>query len=594
MAIKYRFVLLLFFSISSLLLKSQTEPDLLAKIAQEEKNGNQLKQAEYLNKLAYYYWEEKEYQKAHNTFEKSFVINSQIGNQNAKMNIYLNIAAIQTDAYQYETALVYFKKALRMAEDFNEKRQIAATHINIGVTLQKLSRFYEGIESIEKALEIAKTINDLKLIKNCYGVLSECYEKVGENDKSMEYFNLYATFEKHLQKEHLKEQEKQNNEKINQANSEVSKAKQKQKEVEGSLEINQQKLEESRKISIKQKIELQNKELAQKALEAELHSKRIMQGFIIGGLILTILFALFVLKSNQAKRKINNLLANQNKEILLSQEIIKKKNIDITKSITYAQRIQKAMLPNQERLVDLLPESFIFFSPRDLVSGDFFWFDYAAYKSYVQQCIGQKSLISDSLIITAVDCTGHGVPGAFMSLLGFNLLEQIVSNEITDPHKILDIMHIGISRELRQQQTDNKDGMDMAICRINKESKTVDFAGAKNPLVYIKNNEINVIKGDTFPIGGSQLKKRSPYKMHTISYADAPTSFYLFSDGYQDQFGGKDGQKFMSKNFRDLLFKISSQPMNEQKQILKSTLLEWMGDNNKQLDDILVIGFKLS
>lgn len=584
------FLLVIFTSTSY----SQSVQELVDNIEKEAATGNFQKQAELLNKLAFEYWNNNYFQKAKEEFEKSIILNQKIGNKNALMHIYANIGMIETDTYHYESALFNYRKAFGLAQEFQEKRQIASMHINIGITLQKLKRFYEGIEELQKALEIAKNINDLKLIRRIYGVLSECYEKIGDNVKSMEYFNLYATFEKHIQKEELKKREQENEKIVAQAEEKAKVAKAKQKQVEENLIVQEHELEASKQLTNKQKEELHAKEIEQKALQAELKQKQITQIVTITGLAITLILSFFVFRNNRLRKKANKLLEKQNYEILEKQEIIDKTNRDITKSINYAQGIQKAMLPNESKLHELLPESFMFFKPRDKVSGDFFWFDRTSFKSYVQQSIGNKSMLTDDIIITAVDCTGHGVPGAFMSMLGYNLLDQIISSEVVDPGKILDVLHIGVTMELKQQQSDNKDGMDMALCRINTEQKTVDFAGAKNPLVYVKNNEITVIKGDKYPIGGSRIKTRVPYKQHSVSYADAPTTFYLYSDGFQDQFGGEDGTKFLSKKFRDLLLEHSSKPMSEQKEILKQTLNSWMGNSHKQIDDILIIGFKLS
>lgn len=573
---------------------SQGEEELFTQLQQASDTKNSLKEAEILNKLAFYYWENNLHQKAIEQFEKSMVINIEKGNKNAQMHIYNNIAMIYTDIYQYESAILAYRKAFVIASEFNDKQQTASIYLNIGICLLKLERFNESIENVELALESAKSINNLKLIRSCYGTLSECYEKIGDNAKSMEYFNLYATFEKHIQKEQLKAKEEENKKIVAAAQEKVKVVEEHKKSIEKSLEQKSEELQQSQELSLQQSRELITKENEKKKLQYELKQKQITQIVIITGLLITLTLLSFIFRSNRLRKKANTKLEEQNKEILEQQEIIKKKNFDITKSINYAQRIQKAMLPEQELLNKYLDDAFIFFKPRDIVSGDFFWFNTTGFKSYVQQSIGNKSQPSDDLIITAADCTGHGVPGAFMSMIGYNILDQIVSNEVTAPNLILDILHIGVSRELKQQQTNNKDGMDIALCKINFDSKTVDFAGAKNPLVYVKNNEINIIKGDKFPIGGATFKKRTPFKRHSVSFADSPTSFYLYSDGFQDQFGGKDGTKYMSKKFRDLLFSISEKPMTEQKEILKQTLSDWMGDKYHQIDDILIIGFKLS
>ncbi len=275
----------------------------------------------------------------------------------------------------------------------------------------------------------------------------------------------------------------------------------------------------------------------------------------------------------EQKRKIEaqrDLLAKKNEEI-------QRKNKDITASIEYAKRIQTAMLPLEETISKYLPEHFILFRPRDIVSGDFYWF---AYKD-------------GKIIIAAVDCTGHGVPGAFMSMIGAEILNTIVlTNGVTDPAQILNMQNTYIRTALKQDTTDNQDGMDMALCVIDKEAGIVEFAGAKNPLIYIdKYHQLHRIKGDRQSIGGYQYTKRVSFTKHTI-VIDSPMWFYIFSDGFQDQFGGNPPTKFLTKNFYELLHRIHTLPMDEQKRILEQTLEEWKNGYN-QTDDILVIGFKL-
>ncbi len=265
-----------------------------------------------------------------------------------------------------------------------------------------------------------------------------------------------------------------------------------------------------------------------------------------------------------------DLLAKQNDEI-------RRKNKDITSSIEYAKRIQTAMLPLEDTIRKYLPEHFILFRPRDIVSGDFYWF---AYKD-------------GKIIIAAVDCTGHGVPGAFMSMIGAEILNTIVlTNGVTDAAEILNLQNQYIRTALKQDTTDNQDGMDMALCVIDIENKKLEFAGAKNPLIYIdKNHELHKIRGDRQSIGGYQYTPIVSFKKYIVEI-ESPMWFYIFSDGFQDQFGGDPPMKFLTKRFYELLHKIHTLPMEEQKQVLERTIEDWM-KNSTQTDDILVIGFKL-
>jgi serine phosphatase RsbU (regulator of sigma subunit) len=263
-------------------------------------------------------------------------------------------------------------------------------------------------------------------------------------------------------------------------------------------------------------------------------------------------------------------------EISKQKEIIEEKNKDITASINYANRIQKASLPGINAIHSQLSDSFILFRPRDLVSGDFYWF----------------SQVQNKLIVAAVDCTGHGVPGAFMSLIGMNLLSAIVNeSKITESNLILDELHKRIQISLRQTETENNDGMDIALCVIDISQKILEFSGANNPLIYICDNELHTIKGDKSGIGGKQ-NKVEPFSKHIIQI-ESPISFYIFSDGFKDQFGGDDDRKFMIKNMKQMFMDNSKLLMKEQKEIYEQTIENWM-KQTRQVDDILLIGFKLN
>lgn len=265
---------------------------------------------------------------------------------------------------------------------------------------------------------------------------------------------------------------------------------------------------------------------------------------------------------------------------------LKDKNHSITESINYAQRIQAAMLPNLDSVKQELPDLFVLFKPRDIVSGDFYWV--AAPHQYDEN---GNSVSKNKVMIAAVDCTGHGVPGAFMSMIGHSLLDEIVNvRGVTKPDYILRDLHEGVRYALRQNDSHNRDGMDMALVVLCKKTRIMEFAGAKNPLLYIQDNALHQLKGDKFAIGGEQLEVERKYNRHVIDISK-PTTFYMYSDGYQDQFGGAKGKKFMRKQLRELLFEIHQKPMSEQRQILDDTIEEWRAQaNEKQVDDILVIG----
>ena len=280
----------------------------------------------------------------------------------------------------------------------------------------------------------------------------------------------------------------------------------------------------------------------------------------------------------------NNMVKNlglANKEILSQKGIIEKKNVDIMDSIRYAKRIQDAMLIPYDTPETLTSDSFVLFKPRDIVSGDFYWFGESHGK----------------LISVAADCTGHGVPGAFMSMLGIGYLNEIVSNLKHDftAAGILDKLRDMLIKSLKQsgERGQTTDGMDMAICIIDKSNNKLQYAGANNPLVLIRNNELEVYKPDKMPVGIHV--KQEEFENHEIELKNGDM-LYTYSDGFVDQIGGAENRKYLSKHFRQLLFDVHKKPIDAQKSSLEKTLYEWMNPSEdniyKQIDDILVIGYK--
>lgn len=267
----------------------------------------------------------------------------------------------------------------------------------------------------------------------------------------------------------------------------------------------------------------------------------------------------------------------QRDEITSQRDQIISQNQDIIKSISYARRIQNAVMPSKDVADSILNNYFILLKPRDIVSGDFFW----------------MTKKNDKIIVTAADCTGHGVPGAFMSLMGITLLTEIVKNtDDIKPNIILNSLRMNIKRALSQvgKEHEAKDGMDIALCVIDTKANTLMFAGAYNPLYLVRNSELIEFKGDKMPVG-VHINEKESFTLHEIAL-QKNDCIYMFSDGYVDQFGGNDNRKFMSRNFKELLLKVSSKEMAEQKLILDDTIDQWIGPHD-QLDDILVMGIRI-
>src|SRR5260221_3357621 len=256
---------------------------------------------------------------------------------------------------------------------------------------------------------------------------------------------------------------------------------------------------------------------------------------------------------------------------------IQNKNKKINDSINYAKRIQNAILPNTRLINKVLPDSFILYKPRDVVSGDFPWF--------VQ--------IKNDIFIAAVDCTGHGVPGALLSLIGYFLLNDIVrSRKITEPGKILDLLDEGVTQTLRQDQDDSatKDGMDIALCRVNIETRTVEYAGAHRPLYFMKGGVMDEVKGNKFPIAGGIYKNQTNFTTTKLQLAKGD-SVYFSSDGFPDQFGGPEVRKFGPKKTREIIEQVYKTSMDDASKVFDREWEAWKGEH-KQTDDVLLIGIK--
>jgi serine phosphatase RsbU (regulator of sigma subunit)/Tfp pilus assembly protein PilF len=334
-----------------------------------------------------------------------------------------------------------------------------------------------------------------------------------------------------------------------------------------------------------------------------LEKNKLIQLIVIIGLLVILFMAIglilmyyYSLKRSQklttALKERGVLLAKQGKELKDQREELLQQKEEIISSINYAKYIQSSLLPQEEQLQSLLGEHFVLYKPKDIVSGDFYWI----------------SNIENKTVVAAVDCTGHGVPGAFMSMLGTALLNEIVNKEyITHPGVILRHLRKEVINSLQQkgERGEQKDGMDIALCALDLENMKLQFAGANNPLYLVRKSGLEKagtlrceldgdehlyeIKGDLMPIGISD--KMSNFTFHEIDIFKGDT-IYLFSDGFPDQFGGRDNKKFGYKRFRELLLRNNTRPLADNKAVLEEALHEWMGDNG-QIDDILVIGFRI-
>jgi serine phosphatase RsbU (regulator of sigma subunit) len=307
-----------------------------------------------------------------------------------------------------------------------------------------------------------------------------------------------------------------------------------------------------------------------------------MQEFLIitiGVLVLS-LVAVLMFMLRKIKR-INTELQLQKNEIEQQKNLIEQKNCEITDSINYARKIQDNILLPESKLKQWLPQMFVYFKPKDIVSGDFYWF----------------SKFENKYVITAIDCTGHGVPGAFLSMVGNTLLHEIVNiKHVFKPDVILTMLHTGIRLALNQssEDSDSEDGMDMSLCTVDAKLHRFQFAGAKNNLYVVQGDKLKILKANYYSIGGRQLRPDMQIEFTCYDFMyDDNTSIYMFSDGYLDQFGGDNNEKFNTQRFREMILNNRNLPMEEQKDVLAKTMDKWKG-NRQQIDDFLVLGVKLA
>jgi serine phosphatase RsbU (regulator of sigma subunit) len=575
----------------------------------------------YLNKIGYLYWEKGHAPDAIRSFSQSLKLTEQVGNLNGMALLHNNIGMIHSDNENYETAIESFRKTLEIRKKTKQKVGIVSSLINIANMYGNTKNYTASVATLEEALPIAQELNDERMMASCYGALAQNHQKAGNAEKSIYYFKYYVAFEQRLQDAELHRKEEE-------ARAKMSKMAMHTQDIENEKLLKERELMSKtdslhnidaalHKLEVRaakeaqtqqMQIDLLNqaekiKELSLKDKDSQLKNEAYFRYMMFAVLAMIVAFAIFFYRSYKQKQKDHAKLEEQNAAIMRQSEELaaQKDNIEmqrgqllgafeeittintkITGSINYAKRIQNAMLPDAEDLTAMFPKSFILFKPRDIVSGDYYWFTEI------------KTDLSTKHLLTAADCTGHGVPGALLTMIALNMLNDIVTvRHIIEADLILNELHKGIRKALKQDETENRDGMDMAMCVIDKKANTMEFAGAKNPVVYIQNNELHYLKGDMHPIGGLQKETQRIFQKQMIDIAQ-PTYVYIFSDGYADQFGGAEDKKFTIKKFKELLLTIHKKDSKMQRQILDQTIENWKSKSSSQLDDILVMGFSVN
>ena len=590
-----------------------------------ELSNNKTGEAYVLNHIGTIYGEQGHYEQGIKYLEKSLAIDQKKNRKIGLFYSYFGIAEIHRLQNNYKKALEYQLKNLKLAEDLKNKPDIIYACNHISLCYIAIEEPLLALPYLQKGLGIATEIKNIERLADINITLAKYYNVTNQDKEALKYAKIALELAKKIK----------DIKKISEAAFEYSEAMAKNENYKEALIAYQlyKKMEDTlssqesnKKVMAKEyayKDEKKKIEQEQKDIEhqKELEKQNFYRYLLLIGLGIVLIIIFLVVRNNHQRHKAYNLLRQKNEEINQKNEEINQKNNEIqatlalvekqkqeiqyknentTASIMYAKRIQKAMLPFEERISDGLKKEnyFILYKPRDIVSGDFYFYEE----------------IKNKIIIAVGDCTGHGVPGAFMSMIGNQILtEIIVKNRLLSPEKILNILHHDVRRTLKQSvNLDSGDGMDIAIVVLTKNEKIpnmienteiiydfalLEYAGAMNPLFVVQNNEIIELKADKKSIGGQAYKDETErtFTKHSIDLSQSKqTTFYLVTDGYQDQFGGEKGKKFMTKRFRELLFSIHKETMPKQKDILDQTITKWIADGNEtQTDDITVLGFQV-
>ncbi len=443
----------------------------------------------------------------------------------------------------YDEALAFLEKGIELSKIRNDQYNLSVGYIGLASINYSQKNYKQAVIHAMLGYEIGKSITAPGICADAAGALHRAYYALGEYKKAYDYLMLKQQLEN------------------NQTNFIQVKE-------QAQLEFNFLKEYKEKHDSILRVEKEQQLELVHKA-EVK-HQKALgIAGIVSAFIALLIIIVVFrFYQKEKASRQI----------IDVQKNIVEAKNKEILDSINYAKKIQEAIIPSDIEMHNLFPEHFVLLLPRDIVSGDFYW-------------VGSKL---NYTFVAVADCTGHGVPGGFMSMLGTVLLNEIINEkEVYEPADILDLLKLKIIIALRQSENvgEMKDGMDIALCRIDKTTKELAFAGANNSMHLIRNNKLIEIKGDKQPIGISHFNRTQQFIQQTVALEKGDV-VYLFTDGYPDQFGGNRGKKFKYRQLEGLLMSIHSGGMNEQATTLQKELNNWKGDL-EQVDDICVLGIKI-
>ncbi len=496
----------------------------------------------YLN-IGIVYKEMGDFGHALENFRRALRQYEELEDKSGIANAQFNIGIVQLEGGSYEEALEASLAALEVYQEIGQRKEEAEVLNNIGYIYYRWKKYPQALEYMNRSLEISRELDLKREMFEVYKFITDVHKDMGNYRLALENYELYSSLkDSSLREESVKQ---------------IS-------ELETKYETD--------------RIERENVLLnTQNALQiARVKRQRIFLISVIGISVIILVFGFVVYRQYQAKKQANILLEEQNIEIKQQRDQIFQQKQEITDSIQYASRIQTAIL-SPENMLDKLEEHFILYKPRDIVSGDYYW----------------MTLKDEMTVVAAADCTGHGVPGAFMSMLGISFMNEIVNKEATtQANEILNQLRSHVISSLGQtgEEGEAQDGMDLALCVIDTAGMKIQYSGAYNPLYLIRNEKLVEFKPDKMPIG-IHKEKTDPFSNQDINI-EKGDALYMFSDGYVDQFGGMKQKKFMTKNFKELLIRIHKKSMEEQKEILDNTILDWMG-GVEQIDDILVMGLRI-
>ncbi len=493
-----------------------------------------------LNNIAYIYFQKKEYEKAFDFNFKSLKIRLEIQDQKGIANSYHNIALAYKETGKLDSALTYYQLSLKMKEIQRDLFGIPPTLTNIGYVWYELGNIQKAKQFGLKSYEIAKKTNITHSMMKAVMLLQKIYSKEKNYTKAYELISIYYQLRDSM------------------VNEENKKAALKQ-----NIQYEYEKKAAADSVVFAKEKEIKEIEISKQ--KAELKAKRNQQYALYGGLILVLLFAGFIF--NRFK------VSQQQKQVIEKQKLlVEEKNKEITDSIKYAKRIQNAILPPTKLVKEYLPQSFILYKPKDIVAGDFYWMEHK----------------NGKILFAAADCTGHGVPGAMVSVVCNNGLNRSVREHgLIDPAEILNKTREIVIEEFEKSDEEVKDGMDIALCSLS--GNQLQYAGANNPLWIVRNGEIIETKADKQPIG--KYAEQNPFTTHTFEL-QPNDSMYIFTDGFHDQFGGDKGKKFKASKMKELILSIQEKNMDEQKNIVNSSFEKWKGDL-EQVDDVCIIGVRI-